>query len=74
MWAEPAVYQLASSAGWQILNTNGIEPAPDRSDVTRSQFLHSQAAVACVSLTNAPGIYNQSAQIDVFGPVAIPRR
>ncbi|MCP4303429.1 MAG: transposase family protein [bacterium] len=32
---------------WQILKTNGINPAPHRSDVTWSQFLHSQAAVAC---------------------------
>ncbi len=40
-------HKLASSTVWQILKTNGIEPAPDRSDVTWSQFLHSQAAVAC---------------------------
>jgi transposase InsO family protein len=32
---------------WQILKTNGISPARDRSGVTWSQFLHSQAAVAC---------------------------
>ena len=35
------------SAVWQILKANGIDPAPDRSDVTWSQFLHSQTAVAC---------------------------
>ncbi len=40
-------HQFASSTVWQILKTNGIEPSPDRSDVTWSQFLHSQAAVAC---------------------------
>jgi putative transposase len=32
---------------WKILKTSGIDPAPQRSDVTWSQFLHSQAAVAC---------------------------
>jgi putative transposase len=40
-------HQLATSTVWQILKTNGIDPAPDRSDITWSQFLHSQAAVAC---------------------------
>ena len=40
-------HTLASSTVWRILKTNGVEPAPDRSDVTWSQFLHSQAAVAC---------------------------
>jgi hypothetical protein len=30
-----------------VLETNGIEPAPDRSDMTWSQFLRSQAAAAC---------------------------
>ena len=32
---------------WQILKTNGIGPAPSRSSVTWTQFLRSQAAVAC---------------------------
>ncbi len=32
---------------WQILKANAIDPAPERSEVTWSQFLHSQAAVAC---------------------------
>ena len=40
-------HQIASSTVWQILKTSGIAPAPQRSDVTWSQFLHSQAAVAC---------------------------
>jgi putative transposase len=40
-------HTLASSTVWKILKANGIEPAPERSDVTWSQFLHSQAAVAC---------------------------
>jgi putative transposase len=40
-------YKLASSTVWQILKTNSINRAPERSDVTWSQFLHSQAAVAC---------------------------
>ncbi len=40
-------HRIASSTVWQILKANGIEPAPKRSEVTWSQFLHSQAAVAC---------------------------
>jgi putative transposase len=40
-------HRLATSTVWRILKINGIDPAPDRSDVTWSQFLHSQATVAC---------------------------
>jgi putative transposase len=40
-------HRLASSTTWRILKTNGIEPAPHFSDVTWSQFLHSQTAIAC---------------------------
>jgi putative transposase len=40
-------HRLAASTVWQILKTNGIEPSPHRSDVTWSQLLHSQRAVAC---------------------------
>ena len=40
-------HRIASSTVWQILKTNSIDPAPNRSEVTWSQFLHSQAAVAC---------------------------
>jgi putative transposase len=40
-------HRLASFTVWQILKTNGIDPAPEQSDVTWPQFLHSQAAVAC---------------------------
>ena len=40
-------YRLAASTVWQILKNVGIEPAPTRSEVTWSQFLRSQAAVAC---------------------------
>ena len=40
-------HRLASSTVWQILKANDIDPTPDRSQVTWSQFLHSQAAVAC---------------------------
>ena len=38
---------LAASTVWQILNNARIDPAPTRSEVTWSQFLRSQAAVAC---------------------------
>ena len=40
-------HHIASSTVWSILKSGGIDPAPERSDVTWSQFLHSQAAVAC---------------------------
>jgi putative transposase len=40
-------HRIASSTVWQILKANGIDPAADRSEVTWSQFLYSQAAVAC---------------------------
>ena len=40
-------HRIASSTVWKILKANGIDPAPDRSDITWSQFLHSQAVVAC---------------------------
>ena len=39
--------RLAASTVWQILNNAGIDPAPTRCKVTWSQFLRSQAAVAC---------------------------
>ena len=40
-------HRLAASTVWQILKRAGADPAPARSEVTWSQFLHSQAAVAC---------------------------
>ena len=40
-------HHIASSTVWSILKASCIDPAPQRSDVTWSQFLHSQAAVAC---------------------------
>jgi putative transposase len=40
-------HQIAASTVWLILNNAGIDPAPQRSTVTWSQFLRSQAAVAC---------------------------
>ncbi len=44
-------HKIAHSTVWQILTDNDIDPPPNRSDVTRSEFLHSQAAVACDFLT-----------------------
>jgi putative transposase len=38
-------HRIASSTVWQILKASGIDPAPERSDVTWSQFLHSQGAM-----------------------------
>ena len=40
-------HRLAASTVWQILNNARIDPAPTRAEVTWSQFLRSQAAVAC---------------------------
>ena len=40
-------HRLAASTVQQILNNARIDPAPTRSEVTWSQFLRSQAAVAC---------------------------
>jgi len=38
---------IAKTTVWQILTDNEIDPSPNRSQVTWSEFLHSQAAVAC---------------------------
>jgi transposase InsO family protein len=40
-------HKIAKTTVWQILKTNGVDPSPNRSDVTWTEFLHSQAAVAC---------------------------
>ncbi|MDG2114658.1 MAG: integrase, partial [Actinomycetota bacterium] len=40
-------HAIASSTVWQILKDHGIDPAPKRSAVTWTEFLRSQAAVAC---------------------------
>ncbi len=40
-------HTIAKTTVWQILTDNDIDPSPDRSDVTWSEFLHSQAATAC---------------------------
>ncbi|MDY7102932.1 MAG: integrase core domain-containing protein [Actinomycetota bacterium] len=40
-------HKIGKGAVWQILTDNGIDPSPNRSDVTWTEFLHSQAAVAC---------------------------
>ncbi len=40
-------HTIAKTTVWQILTDNNIDPSPNRSEVTWSEFLHSQAAVAC---------------------------
>ena len=40
-------HQIGQTTVWQILKNNDIDPAPDRSEVTWTEFLRSQAAVAC---------------------------
>ena len=44
-------HTIAASTIWQILNNANILPAPTRPKVTWSEFLRSQAAVACDSAT-----------------------
>ena len=39
-------YQIGETTVWQILKNSDIDPAPDRSQVTRTEFLRSQAALA----------------------------
>ena len=40
-------HRVGASTVWRILKQHGIAPAPQRSSVTCTQFLRSQAAVAC---------------------------
>ena len=40
-------HRIAASTVWQILKDHNIAPAPQRTSVTWSEFLRSQAAVAC---------------------------
>jgi transposase InsO family protein len=40
-------HKIAHSTVWQILYDNGIDPSPHRSGVTWTDFLRSQAAIAC---------------------------
>ncbi len=40
-------HRLGASTVWTILKRHGVDPAPHRSTVTWTEFLRSQAAVAC---------------------------
>ena len=40
-------HRVGASTVWRILKHHGISPAPQRTNVTWTQFLRSQAAVAC---------------------------
>ena len=40
-------HRVGASTVWRILKSQGVAPAPQRASVTWSQFLRSQAAVAC---------------------------
>ncbi len=44
-------HTIARTTLWQILTNNSTDPSPKRSDVARTEFLHSQAAVACHFIT-----------------------
>ena len=40
-------HRVGASTIWRILKAHKIDPAPERSTVTWTQFLRSRAAVAC---------------------------
>ncbi|MGB5760262.1 MAG: integrase core domain-containing protein [Acidimicrobiales bacterium] len=40
-------HDIGGSTIWRILKNHGIDPAPNRASVTWTQFLRSQAAIAC---------------------------
>lgn len=40
-------HKIAKTSVWQILTDTGIDPSPNRAGVTWTEFLHSQASVAC---------------------------
>jgi putative transposase len=40
-------HNVGASTVWRILKNHGSDPAPQRSKVTWTQFLGSQAAIAC---------------------------
>ena len=40
-------YTISMTTVWQILTDNGIDPSLKRSNLSWTEFLHSQAAVAC---------------------------
>ncbi|MCP4957817.1 MAG: transposase [Actinomycetia bacterium] len=40
-------HKVGASTVWRILKQHNIDPSPNRADVTWTQFLRSQAAVAC---------------------------
>jgi putative transposase len=40
-------HKVGASTVWRILDQHGIDPAPQRAEVNWSQFLRSQAAIAC---------------------------
>ena len=44
-------HHVGASTVWKILKRHGIDPAPHRSTVTWTEFLRSQAAVACDCFT-----------------------
>ena len=40
-------YRVGASTVWRILKHEGIDPTPQRTNITWTQFLRSQAAIAC---------------------------
>ena len=52
-------HHIAAATVWQILKRHRIDPSPQRASVTWSQFLHSQAAVACDFFTVDTALLNR---------------
>ncbi len=63
-------HRIALSTVWKIPTTSALGPTPERSEVTWSQFLHSQAAVACdfftVDTANPTGAWRTKAAHNLF--------
>jgi putative transposase len=57
---------VGASTVWRILKNHGIDPAPNRTSVTWTQFLRSQAAVACDFATHPTGPWTTQAARNLF--------
>jgi len=75
---------IAASTVWEILKTEGVEPAPDRTTLTRVAFLRTQAEallamdfIETVTLTGArqyilAAIHHSSRRVRILGTTAHP--
>ncbi|MCP3938208.1 MAG: hypothetical protein GY708_22905 [Actinomycetia bacterium] len=63
-------HTIGSSTVWQIPKDNGTNPAPKRSEVTWTEFLRSQAAVACDFFTVDTATPNTSMAPELSSAIA----